>query len=130
MKTKKDRMEKMLQNREFDNLIVKLNEKDRELTTEIQLVTAWIKEHRENRPACIESISASPGERNEYRSWRRISSRLHQRRSELKTKQEKIRGHLQTVARNIENMETGVLVFPVFHDVSLESDLVSVDACA
>jgi hypothetical protein len=108
----------------------RLTEKDRELTIEIRLTTAWIKEHRESRPARVESISSPSGERDEFRAWRRVSSRLHQRRSELKTKQEKIRGHLQTVARKIEEMETGILDFPVFHDVSLGADLISVDACA
>lgn len=120
----------MLPVEELHNLVEKLNKKNRELTIEIQLITTWIKEHRENRPACIESISSSSGNRDEYRSWRRISCRLHQQRSELKTKQEKIREHIQTTARKIEEMETGVVVFPVFHDVSHETDLISVDACA
>jgi DNA repair exonuclease SbcCD ATPase subunit len=116
--------------KELHDLAERLDEKNRELTMEIQLITAWIKDHRQSRPARIESMSSASDERNEYRSWRKVSCRLHQRRSELKTKQEKIREHLQTVARKMEERETGILAFPVFHDVALETDLITVDACA
>jgi len=115
---------------ELCNLKERLAEKNRELTVEIELITAWIREHRETRPAFIEAFMSTPAERSEYRSWRRVSCRLHQRRSELKTKQEKIWTHLLTMDRRIEEMETGIINFPVFSDITLETDLPTVDACA
>lgn len=115
---------------ELYNLKERLAEKSRGLAIEIELITAWIQEHRETRPARIEAFMSTPDERSEYRSWRKISNRLHQRRSELKTKQEKIWTHLLVVDRRIEETETGIINFPVFPDITLETYLSLVDACA
>lgn len=113
---------------QLDNLLKRLKEKDRDLALEIQLVTAWIKEHQETRPTHTETPSRPSHEREEYRSWRIVSCRLHQRRSELKTRQEKNQTHLRAVTRQIEELETGFSNFPVFADMALESELASAGA--
>lgn len=92
----------------------RFKEKDRELALNIQLVTAWIKEHIENRPVY---------ECGAYNSWRKTSCRLHHMRSELKIKQEAIQTHLRATARKIEEMETDFATFPVFWDQALEREL-------
>lgn len=118
----------MSPNEQLGILSEKLKEKDLELTLEIQLVTAWIKEHRNSRPPGVDTLSSSSDEGKAYHSWRKVSCRLHQRRSELKEKQEKIQMHLRTVAEKIDEMETGFFSFPVFSDMALESELASAGA--
>lgn len=110
-------------------LLEQLKEKDRNLAFEIQLVTLWIKEHRETRPPRIEAPSSCPDERNEYRSWRKASCLLHQRRSELKTRREKTQIHLLAVAQRINEMETGFLSFSMLPTMNLEADLTMANAC-
>jgi hypothetical protein len=118
----------MSPNEQLDILMERLKEKDRDLALEIQLVTAWIEEHRETRPVHTETPSSTSREWEEYRSWRIVSCRLHQRRSELKTKQEKNQSHLRAVACKIEAPGTGFSSFPVFADMTLESELASAGA--
>lgn len=120
----------MLPVEELRFLMERLEKKNRDLSLEIRLITAWIKEHRESRPARFGAVLSPVNKRNEYRSWRMISFRLHQRRSELKTEQEKTRVHLLAINRRIEEMKTGYADFPVFSDIPLETDFASVDACA
>jgi hypothetical protein len=95
-------------------LLERLNVKDRELALNIQLVTAWIKEHMNNRPAY---------ECKAYYSWRKASFRLQNKRSELKIKQEAIQTHLRATAQKVEEFETDFFTFPVFGDQTLESEL-------
>lgn len=120
----------MLPLEELRFLLERLEKKTNDLSLEIQLITAWIKGHRERRPPRFGTILSPADKRNEYRSWRIISFRLHQRRSELKTRQEKIRSDLLTVSQRIKEMETGFLDAPVYFDPTLETDLTSADAFA
>jgi len=107
-----------------------LEKKNRELLLEIELLTAWIEEHRQSRPSRIGTGLSLAEKSDEYRSWRIVSFRLHQRRSRLKTEQDKTRTHLHAVNRRIEGMGTDFPDFPDFSDISLETDLTSTDACA
>lgn len=111
-------------------LLERFKEKDKKLSLEIQLITSWIKEHRESRPDLFSNVSSSSRKRSEYYTWRKVSCRLHQRRSELKTQQEKIRSHLIAVNRRIEEADSGNVNFTVFSDIALEPDSTPVDACA
>jgi hypothetical protein len=114
--------------KELSTLLERLNVKDRDLAVEIQLVTAWIKEHRETRPDCIEVSMASADERNEYYSWRKVSCQLHQRRSELKTKREQVQMHIRTVLKKIDKLKTDFSDFPVFSNTGFDLKLVSAGA--
>lgn len=118
----------MLPAKELCTLLERLNVKDRDLAVEIQLVTAWIKEHRETRPDRIEVSMASADERNEYYSWRKVSCKLHQRRSELKTKREQVQMHIRTVEKKVDKLKTDFSGFPVFSDTGFNSNLLSAGA--
>lgn len=120
----------MLPAEELLILMERLEEKSRELSIEIQLITAWIEEHRKIWPARVEAILSPAGKRKAYQSWRKVSCRLHHRRSELKMEQERILMHLSAVNRRIEEMETTFSDFPVFSDTALATDLTSADVCA
>ena len=97
-------------------LLERFKEKDRELALNIQLVTAWIEEHLESRPAY---------ECRAYKSWRKASCRLHQKRSELKVKQEAIQVHLRATMIIIEEMESNFITSPIFWDQALERELIT-----
>jgi hypothetical protein len=125
MNTQEDTMPPVKQ---LGTLLEKLKDKDRDLALEIELVTAWIREHRATRPIHTETQTSPSPEREEYRAWRIVSCRLHQRRSELKTKHEKNQTHIRAVARKIEELETGFPNFSVFADVAVESELISASA--
>ena len=108
------------------NLLKRLEKKKREVTLEIRLLTAWIGEHHTLRPLHFETPLSHDS--SELRSWRKVSYRLHQRRSELKTKLENIQIHLRTVTQQIEEMDMEFFYFPVFSDIHLESEPVSAGA--
>lgn len=120
----------MLPVAELHNLKKRLTEKNREITIEIELLTAWIQEHREAGPHRNGALLLSSGEQEKYQSWRKVSCRLHQTRSELKAKQEIIRTNLLAVSLRIEEMETCISEFPFLFDTELTTDSTSADACA
>lgn len=117
----------MSQTQQPCHLLKTLEKKDRELTLEIQLLTAWIREHRALRPLRQDAPSLSP-KSSELQSWRKTSTHLHQRRSKLKTKLENVRTHLRTAAQKNEAAETDFFCFPGFPDTDLESEPASADA--
>lgn len=93
----------------------RLKDKESALALDIQLVTAWIREHLEDRPSYGST---------EYHSWRRVSCRFHQKRSELKAKQDNIQLHLRVIAQKLDGMETSFSDFPFFWDLTFEPESV------
>ena len=117
----------MRQTHRSKNLLETLNTTKREITLEIQLITAWIGEHRTIRPDHAEASSLSH-KRAKLRDWRKVSYRLHQRRSELKTELENIRRHLRVVAQTTEQPETDLFCLPFLLDMDLEPEPASAGA--
>ena len=103
-----------------------LKEKNNEITLEIQLITEWIREHRARRP--LRTEAPMPNEHVALQSWRKVSYRLHQRRSELKMNLEKIQMHLRAATQKIEEMETEFFYFSIFPVIGLEPEMSSADA--
>ena len=98
-------------------LLERLRQKENENTLEIELVTARIDEHRKARPSGADA-SSSVYRLNEYRLWWKISCRLHQRRSELKTERDKLLTRLRAVEREIEALQKGLSGLQVCPDAA------------
>jgi hypothetical protein len=109
-------------------LLVRLQEKDRILSTEIKRISSQIKAHREKGISYVHSPSPSLPERRKFHTWRRISFQLHNRRSKLKNQRDSIQTHIHAIFKKLDEIEGNNLDILSISKMDLTGEPVSAGA--